>query len=313
MRRWLPIVFTTLILMVAPAAACDLESGGSFAVARVADGETLVLDDGREVRLIGALSPRPHDADAEALFWQPAVDAKVALEKLVAGRTVEIGFIGRRQDRNGRLLAHVFVAGPPSADPTAPIWEPSADPTAPIWVQGHMLDQGHARAYALPGNAGCLETLLAFEAGAMAARRGLWASAAYAVRAADIPAPLLAQRDRYHVIEGVVTTASDVRGQVYVNFGADWRTDFTVLLRPAERRAFATRGVDAASLTGARVRVRGWIGRRNGPFIEIVDALEIEMIEQPPTASETPPRPANAVAPRSRTARLPQLPATARQ
>src|SRR5688500_18451436 len=38
--------------------ACELEAGPRRTVARVVDGETLALDDGSEVRLVGALAPR---------------------------------------------------------------------------------------------------------------------------------------------------------------------------------------------------------------------------------------------------------------
>ena len=42
-----------------------LETGPMRTVARVIDGETVALDDGTELRLIGALTPRALDAGAE--------------------------------------------------------------------------------------------------------------------------------------------------------------------------------------------------------------------------------------------------------
>ena len=47
--------------------ACPgLEAGPTRSVARVLDGETVALDDGTELRLIGALAPRAIDAAAES-------------------------------------------------------------------------------------------------------------------------------------------------------------------------------------------------------------------------------------------------------
>ena len=43
--------------------------------------------------------------------WPPEVEAKLALEQMVQGRRLEIGFAGRRTDRYGRLLAQVFAQG----------------------------------------------------------------------------------------------------------------------------------------------------------------------------------------------------------
>ena len=41
-----------------PAQPCTLSPGPTATVARILDGETLQLDDGQQVRLIGALAPR---------------------------------------------------------------------------------------------------------------------------------------------------------------------------------------------------------------------------------------------------------------
>ena len=175
--------------------ACVLEQGETRAVARVADSETLVLDDGRQVRLIGALGARHQDADADPEFWQPEADARAELERLVAGRTVQLGFAGRRVDRNGRVLAHVFVvdagahaepAGPMPTGPQAGDAQPAApsasDDPPGAWVQGHMIQTGHARAYVLPGNSACADALIALEGQARASGLGLWRNAAYAVQ-----------------------------------------------------------------------------------------------------------------------------------
>ena len=122
----------------AQAADCSLEAGPLRAVVKVIDGETLALDDGSEVRLIGALSPRGPDSGSDALTWPPERDAMAALEALVLGKSVELGFAGRKTDRYGRQLAHVHLR----------------DGDSRIWLQEHLLRGGHARAYALRLNFG---------------------------------------------------------------------------------------------------------------------------------------------------------------
>ena len=115
-------------------APCTLDPGPVQTVARILDGETLLLDDGSIVRLIGALAPRARDAGAATGAWPPETDAIKALSDLVLGRRVKLAFGGRRTDRYGRYLAHVFLE------------EGGSDE----WVQGAMLVGGHARAYGLP-------------------------------------------------------------------------------------------------------------------------------------------------------------------
>ena len=250
-------------------AECALEPGPTRAVARVLDGETLALDDGTEVRLIGALSPRALDAAADVSFWPPEREAVVELERLALGGSVELAFAGRRTDRYGRLLAHVFLRTPEER----------------IWVQGHMLRTGHARAYSLPDSAACMEELLAHERLAREGRQGLWDHAAYQVRPAERAQELLRWRSSFQVVEGRVARVASVRGQVFLNFGEDWREDFTASVRPGERRLFESGHKDFKALEGRRVRVRGWIERRAGPAIDLRHPSQIEIIEDRETAA----------------------------
>jgi endonuclease YncB( thermonuclease family) len=106
-------------------------------VVRVIDAETIALDDGTEVRLIGALPSQGPDPASD----RPAI---AALEDAVRGRSVELRYAGRRSDRYGRRLAQTFAI----------------DGDAKVWLQGQLVEGGHARAYALPGNEACLKDLL---------------------------------------------------------------------------------------------------------------------------------------------------------
>ena len=260
---------------VGPAASpsCTLEHGPRFAAVRVVDAETIELDDRSEVRLIGALAPRP-PAGAATGAWPLEREAVTELERLVAGRAVELGYAGRRTDRYGRRLAHVFV-------------EDGGERT---WVQGHLLSQGLARAYALPGSAACLEEMLARERDARNAGKGLWASPAYAVRDAARTDLLLARRGRFEIVEGRVAAAADVRERLYLNFGADRRSDFTVAVPMALIRDEPEAMSRLKALAGKRIRVRGWIERRNGPFIAISALAEIEVLDEGAQDSASPQR-----------------------
>ena len=246
----------------AAAGPCHLEPGPPRAVAKVLDGETLQLDDGSEVRLIGALAPRAFDAGVADADWPAERQARASLEALLAGQTVALAQVaGKRTDRYGRQLAQVLVL----RDGT---WS---------WVQAAQVAVGQARAQALPDAPGCAAALLVHETAARAVLAGVWANPAYAVRDASRPRELLRLRNSYQLVEGVVTGVAEVRGRVYVNFGDDWRNDFTAGIS-------TTRGerdwLDAVrGLAGARVRVRGWIERSNGPFIAVADRSQLEVLD----------------------------------
>jgi hypothetical protein len=81
-------------------------------------------------------------------------------------------------------------------------------------------------------------------------------------------------------VEGWVSSVTRRRNTVYLNFGPDWRWDFTAavdLRRTLQRDAVAAR---LQVLHGRLVRVRGYIERRNGPFISLASADAIEELPE---------------------------------
>ena len=277
---------------------CSLKDGEPHSVVRVLDGDTLVVDGGGEVRLIGALAPRAWDAAGDGEDWPLAATAKAELERLVLGHSIELGFGGRRSDRYGRLLAQVFVRDAAAAGPE--------DERGTTWVQGAMLERGLARAYSLEGSASCLAELLARERVARAAALGVWAEASYAVRGAAEVEHLLERRGTFQIVEGRVRAVADVRGTVFVNFGEDTRQDFTIAIRAQTKRQIVAAGIDPQLWTGRTVRVRGWIERRGGPLIEIHNAGEVEPVTRDGDAAL--PAPQMLAAPERRSRARPRPP-----
>lgn len=244
--------------------ACTLQAGPTRSVVRVIDSETVLLDDREEVRLIGALAPRSPDLNPGAQPWPPEEAAIAALKSLVMGRSVSLATSGRERDRYGRRLAHLFVDKDGER----------------IWVQGELLRSGHSRAYGLPGSYACMRELLAHEQVAREANAGLWAEAAYAVRPARGTADLVRRRNSYEIVAGNVAKVTTTKSRTYVNFGSDWRRDFTAGIETRVLRANPEWAKTLASLEGRRVEVRGWIQYRNGPYIDIEDPSQIIPAEQ---------------------------------
>jgi len=69
-----------------------------------------------------------------------------------------------------------------------------------------------------------------------------------------------------------------VRGQIYLNFGADYKTDFTIAIAKRNRKRFEKAGLDPLSLEGATVRVRGWIELSNGPMVWLDHPERLEVL-----------------------------------
>jgi endonuclease YncB( thermonuclease family) len=236
--------------------ACKLSSIGSGTVASVADGRTLVLDDGREARLAAIEVAPPADAAGAA--------AKAALEALVGGQAIELRGAGRETDRYGRLSAHAFVTGDKQER----------------WVEAELVEHGHARVSGRVGERGCAAALLARERAARAAKLGLWADPYYVIRRAEDAAAVAAERGRFAIVEGKVLSVRESGGTIYVNFGRRWTQDFTVTIAKRNETTFANAGLEPKKLAGRRVRIRGWIEQRGGPWVEATRPEQIELAER---------------------------------
>ena len=116
-------------------------------------------------------------------------------------------------------------------------------------MQGELLTSGQARVYGLPGSYACMRELLAHERVAREASRGLWANAAYAVRSARRTRELLRRRNSYEIVAGTAVKVAVTKARTYINFGADWRSDFTAGI---EARVLRANPEWAQTLAGAR-------------------------------------------------------------
>jgi len=81
----------------------------------------------------------------------------------------------------------------------------------------------------------------------------------------------------FQIVEGRVRDVADRSGRVYLNFGEDWRTDFTATIAPSDRDSFGGSKIALTDLEGRNVRVRGWLKQRNGPMIEVSHPEQIEL------------------------------------
>lgn len=243
--------------------ACDqlrMEPGGI--VTAVTDGDTVILDDGRVVRMIGTQAPKLPLDRPDFPTWPLAPEARAALAEVALNRHVRLGFGGETVDRYGRVLAHVFVDGPEGE----------------VWAQQAMVLKGLARVYSFPDNRACLDLLFAAEGRARLAGLGIWSDPYYSTRAANAPGDLLARAGQYELVEGRVLLAERSGGRVYLNFGRFWKEDFTVVIEAPALRIFASAGMDPLVLEGALLRVRGWVDDRDGPRIEVTHPEQIEVL-----------------------------------
>ena len=212
------------------------------ATVRAATADGLALEDGRVVHLA-------------------AIELGAAPE-LAAGTTVTLKRLGLETDRYGRLQAHVFVD----------------DTGGERWLQADLVARGLARVSSRVGDSACAKLLLAQENSARAGKLGLWAEPVYVIGKAEDPEAVLQSRGRFALVEGKVVSVRESGGTIYVNFGRRWSEDFTVTIAKRNERAFVAAGLVPKSLSGRRVRIRGWIEERGGPWVEAARPEQIEVL-----------------------------------
>ena len=219
---------------------------GTAEVAAVRDGRTLMLKDGRELRLVAI---------------EAGDESRAALEAAIGRRSLRLAALGEAKDRYGRTVAFAFAGEEPQS------------------VQQALLAQGQARVAARVGDKSCADGLLAAEREARHAGRGLWANPNFAPLPAENLRRLEAERGRFVLVQGKVLSVRESGGTIYMNFGRRWTQALTATMLRREARRFAAAGVEAKRLEGRRVLVRGWLEQRSGPTIELTAPEQIELAE----------------------------------
>lgn len=282
-------VFGAVAAAADASAAKELTPLGAAIVREVVDGDTVVLErrltvtlgmggkksveSSDRVRLVGIQAPEPPLDQARGGFKSrsPGGEAKSVLASLVLGKRVTLAAGGRQLDRYGRILAHVYLADG-------------------LWIQGEMLKRGMARVGGLADNRALAGEMLAAEGAARAARRGIWALPYYRVRTAaeanmviagGMAGGMAGELGTFQLIEGRIKNTARVKSTIYLNFGDNWRTDFTVTIKTRARKMFKKSGLDPMSLKGRRVRVRGWLKSWNGLMIDVTNPEQIELLGGP--------------------------------
>ena len=273
MMRMVIIFLFLLFVPVSNAAAqgapltgdfASLKHTGSARIDKVIDAQTILLNDGKIVRLLSLQYPFVTDEETGG----STLAAKAFLEKALPNGTEVMLYQTRNQktgriNRMGHTLAHLVIKKDGN------------------WINGLLVAGGFAYAMTDADNPEMADQLYALEQMARQARRGLWQDGSpFGLLSDDMAAQ---GNGQFRVVEGTVNRAASSKNNIYLNFGADWRKDFTAQVSPALRKELSKRDIDPLSLTGQKVRVRGWIREWNGPFMELetADRLEILPAESP--------------------------------
>lgn len=239
-------VLSAILCNVAAEETCKGAAMGAGTVVAVRDRRTILLSDGREVRLAGI---------------EAGDEARASLQSLVGERRLRLEQLGPEKDHYGRSVALAY-----------------SDDQRPS-VQQMMLEQGRARVSARVGDSACTNALLRTERAARVARRGIWSDPNFAPLRSQDTARIAAARGEFTLVEGKVLSVRESGATIYLNFGRRWIQDFTVTIPKRLRREFTAAGIDPKQLEGHPVRIRGWVEQRSGPVVDVVVPEQIELTQ----------------------------------
>lgn len=246
--RSLPVIFLLVVCLGAPAHAQSMPArrldDWGLVELDMPDGETVTI------RLAGIELPRP-GAPGHALAMQ-FLDRELAAAPMIALIPAD-----GRADRYGHLIADLDLGDGRLAQ--------------------RLVSEGYALAYSWPETREEGAALLPLEQAARNSGVGLWGAGAFAIRTAD-PNTLALYLETVQIVEGRVIDVAETRDRTYLNFGFDYRTDFTVSIAAADVALFAEAGIDLLQLEGRNVRVRGWINDINGPSMALDHPERLEVL-----------------------------------
>jgi len=203
----------------------------------VIDGDTVILKDGRHVRLIGIDTPeigrdgRKSDEGAHT--------ARSYLVSLLQGnKNILLKFDSQPLDRYKRTLAHLFLPNGQN-------------------IQAVLLAKGLATPLTIPPNLNFLNCYLHHSNHAMASQQGLWELKQYKPISSTT---LHNDAHGYRVITGKVERIAESRSSIWINLTGN------VALRIKREDLSYFIESELHDLEGKMIQARGWIYKNNNEF-----------------------------------------------
>lgn len=234
----------------------EMRHTGGGRVLQIISPQEIQLADGRIVKLSGLHFPDystedtgPFAMTAMRIMKDMLIDQEVLLYQT---KDEKLG----RVDRMGRQIAHV-VRKKDGA-----------------WMQGSLLALGISVARTTQRTPEMIAQMLEQEAKARSEKLGLWEETISVLS----PEKTGEHIGSFQIVEGRVESAALNKNRLYLNFGKNWREDFTVTIAPENRRLFSRRQLNPLDWNGQVLQVRGWISSYNGPSMEIDHPEAVEIL-----------------------------------
>ncbi|MCW8931163.1 MAG: thermonuclease family protein [Gammaproteobacteria bacterium] len=204
-------------------------------IAKVVDGDTLYLKDGRKIRLIGINAPEiGYRGESSQPYGRQAYDAVIQLVK--HNKKIGLSFDKDKKDRYKRYLTYVTLSGGDS-------------------IEQILLSKGLAHSIVIPPNDSRIDCYRYIEAIARDKKLGVWSLSEYQwISAKSLSSKARGQR----YISGVVSAYRESKKNIFLKLSSK----LSIRIAKKDKKYFS--GINFKNLVGKTVRVRGWINSYKG-------------------------------------------------
>lgn len=218
----------------------DIKPGyGFYRVKTVYDGDTVVLEDGRKIRLLGINTPEVQHRDKMADAG--GEDARRWLINKLQNSKIRLLTDAEKKDKYGRTLAHLFTEKKEH-------------------INLSLVAAGLAEVSIYPPNLFYADELVKAQSLAEKARLGIWRRPEYAV----IPVNRLNAEDHagWTRLAGKVVNIRSSRKFVYLEFSRQFEARI--------ERKWLSLFPDINGYLGKYIEVRGWLNRNRGRYSMLI-------------------------------------------
>ncbi len=249
-------------------------------IAKVDPNDPILIDTGKVIKILKSTVIELENNKAYALdniripiYYQQ--DAKEALKKLLLNKKVSVYTYpedSKYKDLDESKNKKKGIKNRQGLQRTHVIREEGN-----VWVQDFLISNGLSWAFSTIDSQKSMPTLKKLEYVARKNDMGFWGAHLYRVKN---PREIKDYINSYQIVEGYVLNVTKRRKSIYINFGNNWRTDFTIVFRKDSQKPFIKKykKFDLANLKNLRVKIRGWIEESNGPMIELTHPEQMDIM-----------------------------------
>lgn len=230
------------------------KAAGEVELVAIRDGERLLLREGKPLRFAAIRAPYPPIGQQPGR-WPPVQVLSRRIKELAAEGLIL--YAAGRDDRYGNR--------------TANLWSLKEK----VWLAEALAGEGLAMVSPEVLFDPEYAPVAAAERAAREAGLGIWSNPAHKVLCADDAYDGI---DQLRVVQGRILEAAVVSGNLFLNFGADWRRDFTLRLKAGRGARRTEQLLLAGDLQGHAIEVRGWIYYYGGPAIDLENLGQITLV-----------------------------------